>query len=73
MVHFDLNEDLTMLRDTAKDFADKELVPNAARWITRTRLLAGGLGHSPRRSPSGWNNGPRDLHGPAGRVRISAP
>ncbi|PIE23285.1 MAG: acyl-CoA dehydrogenase [Planctomycetota bacterium] len=32
MVGFDLSEDLTMLRDTARDFADKELVPNAARW-----------------------------------------
>ncbi len=32
MVDFDLSEDLQMLRDTARDFADKELVPNAGKW-----------------------------------------
>jgi butyryl-CoA dehydrogenase len=32
MADFELREDIAMLRQTARDFADKELIPNAARW-----------------------------------------
>lgn len=31
-MHFDLTDTQRMLRDTCKDFADKELVPNARKW-----------------------------------------
>ncbi len=38
MVSFTLQEDLQMLRDTAREFAEKELVPNAAAWDEERRF-----------------------------------
>ncbi len=35
MVDFTLSEDLEMLRATAREFADRELAPNAAQWDAR--------------------------------------
>ncbi|MEZ5990099.1 MAG: acyl-CoA dehydrogenase [Planctomycetota bacterium] len=32
MVDFELSEDQVLIRDTARDFADRELAPNAGRW-----------------------------------------